>query len=344
METADLLTTEREFLRHVWFPVARVEDVRRDGVTRARILDTDLVVYHADGVTTVADAACPHRGAALWEGRVEAGALECPYHGWLFAPQTGRCTFIPSLPPRDKLPGFTLSTRPVCELYGHVWASLEEPYLPPPVINGYHADTWDLGCGDPTDLSCGMRQLTENFRDTAHFPFVHQKSMGPNVQRVVPTYEVNQNGWELSWNLTIDLGGTALDAHADLANGQTLNYSLAMPMTASVLTAFPGGSRRLVAQFAVPIAADGLTVRQFWIVGVEKNATHGVSMQEMWEYERLIFEEDFHIVENQQPREAPLTGNTQVHTRADRFSLAYRRAYVKLLEQFSAEHGGSEPL
>nr|WP_239064119.1 MULTISPECIES: Rieske 2Fe-2S domain-containing protein [unclassified Streptomyces] len=325
-------------MRHLWVPVARVEDVRREGVVRARILDTELVVYGVDGVITVADAACPHRGAALWEGRVEDGALECPYHGWLFAPETGHCTLIPSLPPRTRLPAVSLRTHPALELYGHVWTSLDEPYLPPPEINGYSPETWDLACGNPADLSCGMRQLTENFRDTAHFPFVHQKSMGPDVQRVVPPYEVERRDWQLSWSLTTDLGGTALDGHGDLANDQTITYSLAMPMTASALTVFPDGSRRLVAQFAVPIATDGLTVRQFWVVGVEKDATHGVSLPEMWEYERLIFEEDFHIVENQHPKEAPLTGNTQAHTRADRYSLAYRRAYVDMLEQFADDH------
>lgn len=27
---------------------------------------------------------CPHRGVALSEGRIEAGQLQCSYHGWLF--------------------------------------------------------------------------------------------------------------------------------------------------------------------------------------------------------------------------------------------------------------------
>lgn len=343
MELVDLHGVEREFLRHVWFPVARVEDVRRDGVVQGRVLDTDLVVYRAGGVTTVADAVCPHRGAALWEGRIEDGALECPYHGWLFAQRTGRCVRIPSLPPHTQPPALALATHQACELYGHVWTSLDEPYLPPPEISGYSAQDWRLGCGDPVDLPCGMRQLAENFRDTAHFPFVHQKSMGPHVRREVPAYEVERRERRLSWSVTTDLGGTALDGHAELAGEQTLTYSMDLPMTASVHTAFPGGSRRLVAQFAVPIADDCLTVRQFWIVAIENGATHGVTLDEMWEYERLIFEEDHHIVRNQYPREAPLDGGGQAHTRADRFSLAYRRAYADLLRGFAGERGEEDP-
>ena len=79
---------EFELLAGTWLPVARTEDLR-DGVVAANILGTELVVFAVDGTVTVAAAACPHRGAALWLGRITDGALECPYHGWLFAPGTG---------------------------------------------------------------------------------------------------------------------------------------------------------------------------------------------------------------------------------------------------------------
>ena len=54
---------ERILLRASWLPVARVEDLGVDGVVQAAILGVPLVVFRANGVTTVADAACPHRGA-----------------------------------------------------------------------------------------------------------------------------------------------------------------------------------------------------------------------------------------------------------------------------------------
>ncbi|WP_430383301.1 Rieske 2Fe-2S domain-containing protein [Streptomyces sp. P10-4] len=48
---------------------------------------------------TVAEGFCPHRGGALRLRRTRGGALDCPYHGWLFVGGSGRCTRVPCLPP-----------------------------------------------------------------------------------------------------------------------------------------------------------------------------------------------------------------------------------------------------
>jgi len=184
-----------------------------------------------------------------------------------------------------------------------------------------------------------MRQLTENFRDMAHFAFVHTGTMGPNVRREVDPYTVGRIGWDLEWALTTELGGTALEGNSALANTQTLTYRLTPPMSAYVRTSFPDGSGRFVAQFATPVNREGTRVRQFWIVGIDETVSgaHGVSLEEMWEYERQIFAEDYPIVENQWPAEAPLDTRTQVHTRSDKYSLVFRRLYVELLERFAEE-------
>ena len=328
---------ERRLLERAWFPVARVEDVAR-GAVHASILGTDLVVYRAGEVTTVADASCPHRGAALWMGAVGAGGLECPYHGWRFEPGTGRCVHVPSLPPGSRTPRAALGVHPVREAYGHVWSCLDRPLGPPPEMLGL-SDGWQLAYGEPADVGCGMRQLTENFRDLAHFPFVHHRTMGPGVRRVVEPYAVRRDGWRLTWTSSVDLGGTALEGRSAVAGRQTVEYHVEVPMFAYAYTSFPEGGRRLVAQFTTPIAVDGLRVRQFWVVGVDEvvAAGHGVSLTEMCDYERRIFEEDHPIVENQRPLEAPLATATQAHTRADRFSLAYRRLYAELLATLGKE-------
>ena len=64
-----------------------------------------------------------------------------------------------------------------------------------------------------------------------------------------------------------------------------------------------------------------------------------MSIEEMWEYERQIFEEDHPIVENQWPPEAPLDVHSQAHTRCDKYSIVFRKTYVELLEKFRAEAG-----
>src|SRR5437762_12690366 len=94
---------ERRLLRRTWFPLARAEDVAR-GPVAGNILGTELVVYPGPDGPTVAQGRCPHRGMALWLGGMREGNLECPYHGWLFAPGTGRCAEVPSLGPGVPLP------------------------------------------------------------------------------------------------------------------------------------------------------------------------------------------------------------------------------------------------
>lgn len=329
---------EYRLLCRTWFPIARIEDLEQ-GVVAGNILGTELVVYRAAGRTTVAGGRCPHRGVALWLGGLRDGCLECPYHGWLFEPGTGRCVEIPALPTDAHPTGIALTTYPVREAYGHVWSCLEEPYLDLPELIGYGSPGWQYAFGTPHDLACGMRQLTENFRDMAHFPFVHTGTMGPDVRREVDHYEVKRDGWDLEWALTTELGGTALNGNSALANRQTLTYRVSLPMAAYVRTSFPDGSMRFVAQFATPVNADGTRVRQFWVVGIDETVAgpHGVSLDEMWEYEREIFEEDYPIVENQWPAEAPLDVHSQVHTRSDKYGIVFRRLYRELLADFGGD-------
>jgi phenylpropionate dioxygenase-like ring-hydroxylating dioxygenase large terminal subunit len=330
---------EYQLLRRTWFPIARLEDIGQNPVP-ANILGTELVVFRSGQQVTVAAGRCPHRGMALWLGAVRDDGLECPYHGWRFEPEGGACVSIPALPPGSVPRGIRLRTYGTREAYGHIWTCLDDPYLPFPELLGYGARGWEFGFGKPADIGCGMRQLTENFRDMAHFPFVHAATMGPNVRRQVDSYDVRQNGWELEWTLRTDLGGTALGGNSALANAMTLAYRISLPMSAYVRTSFPDGSGRFVAQLSTPINAEGTRVRQFWIVGVSASVVgqQGVSLNEMWEYERQIFEEDLPIVENQWPPEAPLYAHSQVHTRSDKYSLVFRRMYVELLGKFQADH------
>ncbi|MEV5237854.1 Rieske 2Fe-2S domain-containing protein [Streptomyces cinnamoneus] len=322
---------EYEMLRHMWFPVARVADLE-DGVAGGAILGEELVVYGDGHDVTVAEGFCPHRGVALRLGRTREGALECPYHGWLFAAGSGRCTRVPSLPPGKSRPHAALRTYPARTAYGLVWSCLAEPFLPAPVLPAGIDDTWQLAAGEPYTLDCGMRQLTENFRDKAHFPFVHADTMG-DVSQVVDSYRITRDGWQLSWSSS--LGSESVPDECAAEFSHRLDYHITLPMFASIRVSSPSGGRRLVAQMATPLTADGLRVRQFWLVGVDASAAAGgAGLADVLAYEQQVFEEDHPIVENQRPVEAPLDLHSQVHTPADKFSITFRRVYGELLESF----------
>ena len=61
-------------------------------------LGLNLAVFRGeDGRAHVVDAYCPHLGAHLAVGGAVIGdCIQCPFHGWEFNGDTGKCTHIPT--------------------------------------------------------------------------------------------------------------------------------------------------------------------------------------------------------------------------------------------------------
>lgn len=337
---------EYTFLRSQWFPVSRSEDVKDDLPVASRLLDSDLVIMRSGGQVTVADPYCPHRGTNLAMGKLEGGEIECAYHGWRFRASDGRCTLIPSLPPGSNPGTSRLHMYPAVERYGMVWSCLDEPSAPVPTIRDLDSETdWEIRHGEPKDLKAGIRQLTENFRDISHFPFVHAATLGPSLEKVLPRFEIERNGFDLSYAMPINLGGTAFAGNEPVESEQTMYYHLTLPTFARIRTEFAAGGKRLTVQVTTPLDREGELSRLFWFTGIDSIAVNtGASIDEMFDLDDRIYIEDWAIVEHQRPREAPLDLKSQAHTRADAFSIKYRQAYKELMTEFGEhlrKNGGS---
>jgi 5,5'-dehydrodivanillate O-demethylase len=90
-------TPAGEMLRCYWWPVWFSEQVTNKPVP-VRLLGEDLILFRdASGNTGLLDRRCPHRGASLELGRVEADGIRCCYHGWKFD-RSGRCLDMPCEP------------------------------------------------------------------------------------------------------------------------------------------------------------------------------------------------------------------------------------------------------
>lgn len=50
----------------------------------------EAVVFNVDGQFYAMDNTCPHRGAALSEGRLDGCVVTCPWHGWQFDVTNGQ--------------------------------------------------------------------------------------------------------------------------------------------------------------------------------------------------------------------------------------------------------------
>ena len=57
----------------------------------------ELVVFRGEsGQAFVVDAYCPHLGANLGVGgQIRGNCIECPFHGWTFRGEDGKCVKIP---------------------------------------------------------------------------------------------------------------------------------------------------------------------------------------------------------------------------------------------------------
>ncbi len=173
----------REMMWKFWYPALRTEQVRRNKLVRAMLLDVPLVLGRdTTGKPFALRDVCPHRAFPLSFGQFDGANVECAYHGWKFNAHTGQCNAIPSLTEGSKLKCERIyaGSFPCEERDGYVWAYMTNPEgrgldeLPPPVPElpkfGGKFETAQLHA----ELPCGVDQAIIGLMDPAHGPFVHQ--------------------------------------------------------------------------------------------------------------------------------------------------------------------------
>lgn len=313
-------------MRHSWFPVARSIDVQ-PGPVPAVLLGTKLAVFRdGDGIARVVENRCPHRGGSLGHGRVTDGSIACPYHGWRFDGGSGACAFVPSLADQSMIPPrAAVATFPAVERYGHVWTVLEEPVRE--LYENPHWKDLDLEwlAAEPLDSSTGVGVAIENFRDVAHFPFVHEVSMGPTPEVVAPL-EVQREGFDVFMARELDAGTGDWAEQGDC----TMYYHCSAPGFATITYDYERLGRRVVAGFPSPVAYDRLVI--FWGVANEVGF-RGDSLEANLEIETEVYREDLPIADKLEPREIPWDREFQEHSvPSDVFTLNYRRSFREFMD------------
>ena len=164
-------------LRRYWQPVGLVDDFAASArpLRPVRVLAEDLVLFRTEaGGYALIGRHCPHRGADLRFGRLEAGGLRCAVHGWLLDGQ-GRCRETPAEPA-----GSTLNQRirhsayPCVARNGVVFAYLG-PGEPPafPNLDCFAApDAYSFAFKGFVD--CNWLQVLEIGIDPAHASYLHR--------------------------------------------------------------------------------------------------------------------------------------------------------------------------
>ncbi|UQX89210.1 aromatic ring-hydroxylating dioxygenase subunit alpha [Jatrophihabitans telluris] len=333
MPRADTIAAQAaRAMRHSWFPVARSVDVT-DVPVPAVLLGEKLAVFRGtDGLARVTANRCPHRGGSLGHGTVHGNNIACPYHGWQFSGESGACALVPSLPDQAKIPPrAAITTYPAQEQFGHIWTCLAEPEAPmyaPARWAGLELE-WLAATPIPSDT--GVAVAIENFRDVAHFPFVHQVSMGPTPPIVEPL-QVRREGLDVYLDRPLDAGEGDWASQGDC----TMHYQCTAPGFASITYDYADLGQRIVAGFPSPVAYDQVVI--FWAVANEVGF-RGDDLQECLRVEEMVYLEDIPIVGELDPREVPWDREVEEFSvPADLFTLSYRRSFRELMERVSARY------
>lgn len=343
--TNTVLTNDHPALLSQWHPIARVGadggvGSAEDSVTAAELFDRRYVVTVIGGVVTVAPDACPHRGVRLSRGEIVEGCLRCPYHGWRFGP-TGECVAIPAIgespvPSRADLP-----TVPNEVALGLVWIRGDHGAdgFDPIDVAEWGAVGIDAAWMSDVVVGCSAGQFIDNFLDIAHFPVVHAGTFGADEATEVGDLAVESE--------PDDLGpGTLRLRHAHeivnredplvdtgehpLVQPRVMEYTVKVPFSGRLRIELPlTGVENTIVVVASPTGRERTTL--FTVLlrndlrGDAEAARHAV------DYEMAVLDEDLAILEHLADAGLPLDLPAQVHTRADKFTAAYRLALRRLL-------------
>jgi phenylpropionate dioxygenase-like ring-hydroxylating dioxygenase large terminal subunit len=169
-----------------WYAVLDARAVTALRPLAARRFGRDLVFWR-DGAGQVSafEDRCPHRSSQLSLGKVVAGRIQCPFHGFEFDAD-GACQFVPANGRAAQVPKvFRCESYPVREAHGFIWVwyGRRRDVYPPlswfADLDGFEYATtskeWEV------DVS----RAIEGLLDVSHLPFVHARTIGRGRKTLV---------------------------------------------------------------------------------------------------------------------------------------------------------------
>jgi phenylpropionate dioxygenase-like ring-hydroxylating dioxygenase large terminal subunit len=315
-----------------WHVIARSADIQLGTLTKARLLEVDLVIWrNSDGQVQVWQDRCPHRSVRLSGGQIANDRVVCAYHGLVFD-DAGQCISAPAHPDYRPPKQACVKTFKAREQYGLVYASLGEPVADIPAFPEWDDPSYRLCLCGPYSLNTSGLRAIENFLDVSHFPFVHSGTLGDLSQTAVEDYTVS-----------IDAEGVALHnvrVWQPDPDGQgqgefvIYNYRVFRPLTAYFRKETSAGNCLSILFHVTPVTEEDC-VGWMWVA---MNYAHDTPLEAVEQFQNHLIAEDVALLASHNPKRLPLNMQMEFHLPCDRGSLAYR----KWLKQLGLTYGAIE--
>uniref|UniRef100_A0AC35EYK3 Cholesterol 7-desaturase n=1 Tax=Panagrolaimus sp. PS1159 TaxID=55785 RepID=A0AC35EYK3_9BILA len=176
-----------------WFCIAESSELKPKQIKPVTFMGQNLTLFRGDsGSVHLLDSYCPHLGANFNIGGriVDNNCIQCPFHGWIFSGDTGKCTKIP-YSPSDKIPSkAAVSVWPIVERNCHIYVWYhcdgEEPTWEIPIISEAESGEWKYKGRTEHEIMCHIQEIPENGADIAHLNYLHLAGVneGNDITRI----------------------------------------------------------------------------------------------------------------------------------------------------------------
>lgn len=318
---------------YFWHPVCTVNELAESDAGRGQLkecllLGKKIVVARLEKGVAAFQHKCAHRSAALRLGWVDGNCIRCPYHAWTYD-SDGKCIDIPSyngtdnkIPPNAKIERYEAE-----EKYGLVWVRLKAgAQTSIPVCHVANEEGYHYMVGEPAQWETSPARSIEGFMDLAHFPFVHEETLG-NIKdgrvNIPSDFQTKEGVLTFSYypHGGQRYGGASDGSRVELSHNE---YELYLPFCIVLNTHTIGDGKRVIWMVTSPVEEG--KCRNFFIFGLPEQ----MAFTEEWlAFQYQIISEDDPVVQSQEPAELPDIGQ-EMTLLTDKQSMLYRRVLKRL--------------
>ncbi|EFP10952.1 hypothetical protein CRE_30692 [Caenorhabditis remanei] len=182
-----------------WYCVCESERLAKNQIMEITVLGQFLSLIRSEsGNVYITDSYCPHIGANFNIGGrvsnttlhlvftptpslqvIRDNCIQCPFHGWIFSAETGKCVEIPyddgRIPEQARV-----TTWPCIERNNsiYLWYHCDglDPEWEIPEISEITQEIWNFGGRTEHELMCHIQEIPENGADIAHLNYLHKSA------------------------------------------------------------------------------------------------------------------------------------------------------------------------